>query len=129
MSRVNRLARSSDPMGAGRASLARAPIGLCDAPSERKADTTASNISSFASHTHSPGRDEGANGVDEPALESAALAPNTTRRRGTVPLSGQLASPYALERHCARPSLISVMRIATWNVNSLKARLEKVTWW
>ena len=21
------------------------------------------------------------------------------------------------------------MRIATWNVNSLKARLEKVTWW
>ena len=23
----------------------------------------------------------------------------------------------------------SVMRIATWNVNSLKARLEKVSWW
>src|SRR5512145_2017633 len=22
-----------------------------------------------------------------------------------------------------------IMRIATWNVNSLKARLEKVTWW
>jgi hypothetical protein len=22
-----------------------------------------------------------------------------------------------------------VMRIATWNVNSLKARLEKVSWW
>jgi exonuclease III len=21
------------------------------------------------------------------------------------------------------------MRIATWNVNSLEARLEKVTWW
>ncbi len=24
---------------------------------------------------------------------------------------------------------VSVMRIATWNVNSLKARLEKVSWW
>src|SRR6185295_19375580 len=25
--------------------------------------------------------------------------------------------------------IICSMRIATWNVNSLKARLEKVTWW
>ena len=25
--------------------------------------------------------------------------------------------------------ILGVMRIATWNVNSLKARLEKVQWW
>ena len=25
--------------------------------------------------------------------------------------------------------ILLLMRIATWNVNSLKARLEKVTWW
>ena len=33
---------------------------------------------------------------------------------------------------CAEPAdslLTFVMRIATWNVNSLKARLEKVSWW
>src|SRR3954464_2613814 len=32
--------------------------------------------------------------------------------------SGQALPPYFL-----------LMRIATWNVNSLKARLEKVSWW
>ncbi len=30
---------------------------------------------------------------------------------------------------CADAQLKCVMRIATWNVNSLKARLEKVSWW
>ena len=27
------------------------------------------------------------------------------------------------------PSVANVMRIASWNVNSIKARLEKVVWW
>jgi hypothetical protein len=42
-------------------------------------------------------------------------------------VSGSCYFPRVTLR-CARlPSC--VMRIATWNVNSLKARLEKATWW
>ena len=33
------------------------------------------------------------------------------------------------EPYPAADRLANLMRIATWNVNSLKARLEKVSWW
>jgi len=40
-----------------------------------------------------------------------------------------LNDPSADEPYPAADRLANLMRIATWNVNSLKARLEKVSWW
>jgi exodeoxyribonuclease-3 len=54
--------------------------------------------------------------------ESSAVAADFDARNGARararPVDGNLSS-----RH------IGAMRIATWNVNSLKARLDKVAWW
>src|SRR5215218_3246756 len=54
-------------------------------------------------------------------MASTALFPSKT----SLPLSSQYTT-----HHTSPPALlICVMRIATWNVNSLKARLEKVLQW
>jgi endonuclease/exonuclease/phosphatase family protein len=52
--------------------------------------------------------------------------PRQTARAVSVPEPQQPVGGRALPRQLTRAA--SVMRIATWNVNSLKARLEKVSW-
>src|SRR5207247_5300730 len=49
-----------------------------------------------------------------PGASSSRAVPTYRARRASTSARGRLASD---------------MRIATWNVNSLKARLDKVVWW
>src|SRR5262245_22353862 len=61
-------------------------------------------------------------------MDGASLNTSDTRTRMPAPPLRQAA------RRGGLPALVAArypqsMRIATWNVNSLKARLEKVTWW
>src|SRR5204862_7882292 len=60
---------------------------------------------------------------------SRRLGPGSGRHHGR---HGRIGYSDVRSRPRSRPALLSgwrAMRIATWNVNSLKARLEKVEWW
>src|SRR5207247_11406645 len=62
----------------------------------------------------------------------ARSSPKPTASRARPGASSSRAVPTYRARRAstsARGRLASDMRIATWNVNSLKARLDKVVWW